>query len=235
MTRYTKAYSAFTKGLAEVETLCHIASLREKRDPIGLKEEINALSRSSIVLLSSRLEAYVKELGGIALDSLYEKSVPREKMPSQFYYHISKDKLDEIQDTSDPEKIARKVFLFIERDLPYWSRAEAFPKEIPIDRFNMGFSNPTLKRIGKYFNRFGYSGEDYQHDLYKRLANACLPTTNMVNQLVYTRNKIAHGDPMATQTPLELAKMIETIRLFCRCTDEVFASWWKTHFCSIRS
>ncbi len=232
MTRYTKAYSAFTRRLAEVETLRGLASIREKQDPIGLRNEINALSRGSIVLLSSHLEAYIKELGEIALDSMHMKSVPRTKLSSRLYYHISKDLLDEIRDTADPERIGEKIFSFIESDIPYWSRDGAFPEAIPTSRFNKGFSNPAFERIRNYLNRFGY--EDFRSDFKSSLKGAYQPTVNMVDHLVDTRNKIAHGDLETTKTPSELTSMISTITFFCRSTDNLFASWWKAHFCSIR-
>jgi hypothetical protein len=56
----------------------------------------------------------------------------------------------------------------------------------------------------------------------------------MVDHLVDTRNKIAHGDPAASKTPGEVATMMSIMRLFCGSTDAVFASWWRTRFCAIR-
>ena len=232
MARYTKAYSAFKAKLSEVNTLRSLACNREKRDPINSRDEINALSRGSIVLLCSHLEAYIKELGEIALDSMHTKSIPRTRLSSKIYYHISKDLLDEIKSTSDPERIGDKIFKFLEDDLLYWSRDGAFPKPIPTDRFNKGFSNPAFEKIRRYMRRFGYDG--YQGDLSQSLMGSYQPTINLVNHLVDTRNKIAHGDPQANKTPSDLSGMITTTMLFCRSTDQVFASWWKRQFCSIR-
>lgn len=93
----------------------------------------------------------------------------------------------------------------------------------------MGKSRLAIK---KYFNRFGYA--NYQNDLVSRLQADYFPTVNMVNHLVDTRNKIAHGDPAASKTPAEVATMMAIIRSFCGSTDSVFASWWRTNFCAIR-
>jgi len=232
MARYTTAYSSFITRLDEVRILQRSGAAKERKNPIGLRDEINALCRGAVVLLCGHLEAYVKELGEIALESMTLKNIKRTNLSSRFYYHISQDLLDEIEEPSDPEKIAEKVFAFLESDLEFWSRVGPFPQQIPTDRFNMGFSNPGFKKIKKYFNRFGYS--DYQNDLAQRLLANYLPTVNMVNHLVDTRNKIAHGDPAASKTPAEVATMMAMIRLFCGSTDAVFASWWKTEFCPIR-
>jgi hypothetical protein len=202
MARYTTAYSSFVERLVEVETLRRFAFQKEKSDPVGMGHDIRALCRGSIILLSSHLEAYIKELGELALDSLFEKSVPRNNLSARFYYHISKNMLDEIKETSDPDKIGEKIFEFLHSDQIFWSRDGSFPEYIPGERFNKGFANPAFKKIKAYFNRFGYS--NYKSELASRLRANFQPTINMVDHLVDTRNKIAHGDPTATKTPMEV-------------------------------
>lgn len=59
MSRYTKPYSAYSKRIAEVDTLRRLAASKERLDAIKLRAEINALCRGSVVLLSSHLEAYI--------------------------------------------------------------------------------------------------------------------------------------------------------------------------------
>ena len=232
MARYTTAYSAFVTQLDEVDTLLRIAAAKERQDAVGLRNEINALCRGAVVLLCGHLEAYVKELGEVALDSMTAKAVSRTRVASQFYYFISQDFLAEVQDTSDPEKIAEKVFAFIESDVTFWSKAGPFPQPIQSDRFNKGFANPAYKRIKKYFNRFGY--KDYAKDLASRLAANYQPTVNMVDHLVDTRHKIAHGDRTVSKTPSEVNAMMSITRSFCGSTDAVFATWWRRSFCAIR-
>lgn len=233
VTRYTTAYSSFVARLGEVNTLRRFALERERKDPIGLRREISALCRGSVVLLSSHVEAYVKEAGELAIESLHSRAVSRNSVASKFYYHISKHHLDEIQDTSDPDKIAEKIFDFLRSDLHYWSRTGPFPQSIPTDRFNKGFSNPAFEKTRAYFNRFGYS--TYKNDLMRQLQSQFLPTVNMVDQLVDTRNKIAHGELTATKTPSEIKEMTKIIQTYCAATDSVFATWWKDNFCTIRS
>lgn len=232
MARYTVAYSSFAMRLDEVETLREFALKKERLDPVNLRREINALCRGAIVLLSSHFEAYVKETGELALDSLYEKAVIRNDLAPRFYYHISKDFLDEVKDTSDPDRIAEKVFRFLQSDGAYWSRSGSFSSSLPVERFNKGFSNPAFSKIKKYFNRFGYS--DYSRDLSSNLQAQFYPITNMIDHLVDTRNKIAHGDPTASKTPSEVKDMIVMVKKYCAATDSVFATWWKANFCTIR-
>lgn len=229
---YTNAYSSFLERLQEVETLRKLASNKEKEDPVGKIREINSLCRGSIVLLSSHLEAYIKELGELALDSLSSKSVAKDKMTSSFFYHISKNYIDEIKDTSEPAKIGDKIFEFLESDYLFWDKNGVFRNTIPNDRFNKGFSNPSFDKIKAYLNRFGYSR--YPYELKNTLKADFQLSINMVDHLVDTRNKIAHGDNSATKTPSEILTMIKIIQQFTKTTDKHFATWWKSSFCSIR-
>ena len=229
---YTPGYSSFLSNLEEVKLLRKMASDKERLDPIGLREEINVLCRGAIVLLCSHLEAYIKNLGERALDSLHSKRIPRTKLVPNFYYHISKNFIEEIKDTTDNPTIADKVFEFLGSDYDFWSRTGPFPQPIPSERFNKGFSTPTHDKTRAYFNRFGYLS--YNGDLARILKADYATITNMVDHLVATRNAIAHGDPTATKTPAEVKDMAAMIQKYCSKTDNVFAAWWGAHFCAIR-
>ena len=232
MARFTKAYSSFVTRLDEVELLRSFAAAKEVTDPMGLRKEINALCRGSVVLLSAHLEAYIREVGELALLSLTAKEVPRNTVSSRLFYYASQNLLKEIQGATDPEKVADKVFAFIVSDLDYWSRTGPFVKPIEPDRFNKGFASPAMPKIKQYFNRFGYLA--YAKDLAILLKADFQPIVTMVDHLVDTRNKIAHGDPTASKTPQEVRTMIKMTRVFCGSTDAVFAAWWKSSCCAIR-
>jgi len=90
MARYTKVYSAFLSRIDEIERLIRFASAKERINPITLRHEINALCRGAVVLLSSHLEGYVRELGELALESLYDKQISRSNISSKLFFHISK-------------------------------------------------------------------------------------------------------------------------------------------------
>lgn len=232
MAHYTSAYLSFVARLSEVEMLCRLASAKEKIDPVEMRNEINALCRGSIVLLSSHLEAYIRELGEVTLECMHTKAAVRNTVAAQFFYHLSRDIIQELRDTSEPDRIAGKVFSFIQRDLSYWNRTGPFPLQLPSDRFNMGFSNPSFEKIKSYFNRFGYSG--YQDHMARALRANYFISINMVNHLVDTRNKIAHGDITTTKTPKDVKDMMKVIQKFCASTDNVFARWCKIMICPIK-
>ena len=232
MGRYTKAYSEFAGGLVEVNTLWRLAASREKDDAMRHGREIDALCRGSIVLLSGRLEGYIRGVTQVALEEMYEKSVPRTDVPVRLYYYISRDIIKRIMDATEPDRIGRGIFKFIDDELPYWSREGAFPQPIDTEKYGRGFANPKFERVKKYFGRLGY--DDYHTDLQTKLRGAFMPTITAVDLLVDTRNKIAHGDLEQKRTAGEVAEAIRMTRDFCAATDGVFGAWWRQKFCSIR-
>lgn len=232
MARFTPAYSSFVDRLREIDDLRRTAAAREREDAIGNRHHISALCRGSIVLLCAHLEAYIREIGETTLDAIVTKHVDRSVMAPRFFYHISKPILKEIKDTIDHDKLAEKVFDFLSTEHRFWERNGPFTTAIPVEAFNEGFSNPAYSKICTYFNRFGCN--TYKLELGRRLGSDFQPVTNMVDHLVEIRNKIAHGDPIATKTPSELTDMITIIKLFCGATDSVFASWCTKNLCAIR-
>lgn len=232
MPQFTRSYSEFKVHLSEVDALRSMAAQKERENAFGFRGEINALCRGAIVLLSSHVEAYVRDLGKLALEALYTKRIDRAGLVPRLFYHISKDVLDEMSDTTDHDRMADKVFSFLANDGGYWDKGGPFINEIPYERFNRGFSNPKFEKLCTYFNRFGYS--DYKRDFRGILKAQSSITENMLDQLVQARNNIAHGDHAVTKTPAELDQMITIISACCRTTDKVFADWWKTKYCSIR-
>ncbi|MBU2999537.1 hypothetical protein KO491_06775 [Roseovarius nubinhibens] len=233
MPRFTLVYGDFSQRLDEVELLRKQAAIFERsRDSLRRGAEISALCRGAVVLLSSHIEAYVKELGEHTLDSIHTKEVCRSKLAPQFFYHISKGKIESIRSTSQPEKIAQHVQSFVDLEIDFWSTTDPLPAPVSSQSFNKGFSNPSFEKVNAYLGRFGYV--KFRRDFFRCLGQDAQTTVNNLDQIVDTRNSIAHGEVSATKTPSEVKQMIETAKIFCRTTDKVFGLWCKQNLCTIR-
>lgn len=233
MPRFTPVYGDFSERLKEVGILRRrAAALERSRTSFRHGHEISALCRGAVVLLSSHIEAYVKELGEHTLDSLHSKEVCRSRMAPQFFYHISKVHIEAIRDASQPDGIARHIQAFVDNDARFWENTDPLPAPIPSQVFNKGFSNPTFDKVKAYFGRFGYA--DFRRDFFREMGREAQTISSNLDQIVDTRNSIAHGDPAATKTPSEIKAMMETSRAFCRATDKVFGNWCRNHLCTIR-
>ena len=234
MARYTTAYSTFVNNLQEVHELYKLA--KNQVSDVSLVNRSGSVSsvlcRSSIVLLSSHIEGYIEDLAVLILSKMVEKRIRKTELPKQFLYYLSKDLLDDISDTRDPERIAEKLKELFSRDYYIWDDSDFFNNDLRTDLFVHGFSNPGYMKIKRFFARFGY--KKYSSDLGKFLKANYLSCTNMVNNVVDQRNKIAHGDVTTTSTPKDLADMLDLIHLFCRSTDIVIGDWFKKLGCPIR-
>jgi hypothetical protein len=233
MPRYTVAYSDFIRRLGEVETLLRRAQEASRQaataDNVSF---VNALCRSGVVLLSSHIEGYVKDLGEIAVERIALRQLPKERLGSGFRYYFSRDLINEIRDTREPSQIASKLDTLFSRDGHIWSPDPNFTGSLSTTIFLGDFANPNHDRIKKFFGRFGY--EQYNGDLARRLRaeyNAC---SNMVNQVVEQRSAIAHGDMVTTGTPTDLDQMIRLVKQYCRETDHVVGNWFRAQRCAIR-
>lgn len=233
MPRYTVAYSGFLLRLREVEALNQLAKKHAVR--ISNSKDIEtarALCRASIVLLSSHIEGYLEHLVGVILDRLSEGAMSKQKLASRFFYYFSKDLLDEISETKDPDKIAEKVKKLFHRDLEIWSTESTLSVPLPVERFISDFSNPNFERIKKFVARFGYN--NYETELARMLQANFQPCRNMIDNVIEQRNKIAHGDVNVESTPNDVSNMLNLVRLFCRTTDTIVGNWFRNSGCVIR-
>jgi len=230
--RYTSAYSSFISRIGEVEILLKMARKFERTDATKNANEISALCRGAVVLLSSHLEGYTKEIGELTLSRIYENNVCRSQISNLVSYHASRDIISEIKDTTDSTKLASKIVDLINRDLSLWEQNGPHPSPISEERFNKSFSSPSFNKISSYINRFGYA--EYKRDLGLKLGGSYQTIKNLVNHIVDTRNQIAHGDAIASKTPDDLLATIPLLKTFCRSTDDLFASWCSSNICKIR-
>lgn len=233
MPRYTAAYGSFLERLPEVEALNRLA--REHSGKLGIVHDAataNALCRASVVLLCSHIEGYVENLAEVILQRIFERALSKDSLAPRFFYYFSKDLLDELYETQNPDKMSRKVKNLFRRDVDIWSTDPAFTAELPSERFTSNFSTPKFENIRSFIGRFGYDG--YRHDLALLLKANYQPCVNMVDNVIDQRNKIAHGDPVATATPKDVADMLRLVRVFCRATDDVVGNWFRATGCLIR-
>ena len=233
MARYTAAYSGFVKGVEEVRTLVRLAKAESRaKGPLENAPTARALCRAAVVLLSSRIEGYVEDLGEIIVCRIVERQVPKRVLSPRLMYYCSKDVIDEICDTKDPDKVAGKMVTIFRRDKDIWCDKDSFEEELPLERIVAGFSTPRFGEIRRFIARFGY--RSYKSDLERQLRARFRPCVNMVNNVVEQRNQIAHGNIGTTSTPLDVTDMLGLVQVFCRTTDDVVGDWFRSVGCPIR-
>lgn len=233
MSRYTTAYSEFVGRCDEVLILVGRAKqLERSKLAFSHGSEIDALCRGAIVLLSSHVEAYVKELGECALDAIFNRGVCRSKLSPRIFFYASKGWVDRLKDATEPEKVSAEVFEFLCGDAELWVRKGPLPNPIDSEEFSKGFANPKFDKVKKFLGRFGYDG--LRHHINVSLGRDAGLAVSNLDQIVDTRNAIAHGEASATKTPGEVKLLVASARQLCRTVDDGFSNWCKSEICSIR-
>ena len=234
MASYTSAYSQFISRLREINSTRIIARRIERAGPTKSNlETTRGLCRGGIVLLCSHIEGYIEDLVSLALDRLATNNVPKNVVPPAFRFHLSRDLIEDIHIGNQPDTVARKIEELWDRDGHIWDiNTPHFSHPLPVDQFIGRFSTPTHRNISRLFRRFGYVGFD--GDLSARLTSNAPSCKNMIDQVVYQRNRIAHGDVLESGTPADLAQMCALVKLYCRNTDHVVGNWFRSMSCSIR-
>ena len=233
MATYTTAYSRFTNRMAEIDLVRSVARDIEKREGTRANlETTKGLCRGGIVLLCSHIEGYIEDLASLGLNKLADKEIPKETVSNSFKYHLSRDLIVAISGANQPESIAEKVDLLFQRDGHIWDSTTSFTHPLQVEKFVGRFSTPTHENIRRFFGRFGYV--TFNDDLAARLKANFPICSNMVEQVVDQRNKIAHGDFLAYRTPSDLQEMCKFVRMYCRYTDLAVGNWFKGIGCSIR-
>lgn len=233
MSRFTSAYSGLITRFQEVETLLKLAMQVRNKPPLPANIVcMNALCRSGVVLLSSHIEGYIEDLGEIALDRIVQRRIPKSNLGSGFRYYLSRDIILDIKNTAEPTQVVVHIEKLLQRDQHIWGPDSYFSQTLSSQVFLRDFANPTHSRIKKFFGRFGY--HQFHNDLQRLLTTDFTPCSNMLDQVVDQRNKIAHGDAVITGSPSDLSDMIRLVKIYCRAVDHVTGNWFKTQGCSIR-
>lgn len=233
MPRYTSAYSNLIVRFDEIASLLRLAKSVSISQPVHLAtRQINSLCRGGVVLLSSHIEGYVEEVGQLAIVQIGSRGVAKGQVARRFRYHLSRDLIRDIKDTSHPGRISAKIDALLARDHHIWDTHSQFTTQITAEVFVSDFSNPTHDKIKHFFARFGYAS--FPHDLATRLGPSYAGCRNMLDQVVDQRNRIAHGDAITTGTPTDLAQMMTLVKLYCREADSSVGDWFRSIGCPIR-
>ena len=73
--RYSRAYSDLIAGVAEVRLIRVKASMLERAAPVTYADQVSAMTRGGVVLLSSHLEGFAKKLVELAVERIFDKQI----------------------------------------------------------------------------------------------------------------------------------------------------------------
>ena len=233
MVGLSPAFRRFEMRLDEVK---HLRLLSTKyyqlSTVVGVERSahISVLMRSATVLLSSHIQGFVEDLSDIIVERLVQDSVPSSKIPDSLRYHATRSKLRELQSKQDSADLVASVRNYASSYSDIITLSGTASLSFLGSEYKDGFGNPTVKAIKSYLKRFGFV--DYESEMRRRLKGDWNIVENAINQIVDRRNKIAHGDSLATLTPSEMREYIDLARKFCATTDGVTTKHFRSMGCT---
>jgi hypothetical protein len=232
MPSLSAAFRRFETRLGEVT---HLVSLSQRKVSgrsirLGSNEHSAALCRAATVLLSSHIQGYIEDLSDVIVGSLISGSISASRIPDSFRYHSSRKAIDSIVAVAGDSRVQKirdyfnEYGFLIDIEANVTERFEALP-------FKDGFGNPTVDEIKRFLRRFGFA--NFEGEMRRRLRADWLVVENAINQTIDRRNKIAHGDPLATLTPRDLRQYLSLVRKFCATADSVTTKHFRSIGCAI--
>ena len=147
-------------------------------------------------------------------------------------FYLSKDIVTSISDSKKPETTALHIIRLWQRDNALWDSTAPFPPTFHKDAFIADFANPNHKSISRYLRRFGFNS--YPAEVARLLGPDFFLCRQAIDDMLEQRNKIAHGDPLATSTIPELDVMVKRVKSYCRTADCCSATYFRTKACPVR-
>lgn len=237
MARYTASYIKLVSRLSEINILCRLATSLEKDIPIGKwQDEIEAMCRGGVVLLSSHLEGYITDLNSVILTALSDPQVALNDFPDALVFHQVRDVFEQLKNTSDATKIGEKFRQLYYREKHFFNSMdglESLPRVFNNEIAMQSLSTPKPLKIYKFFKRYGYSC--LRGDIATTLTTSMLTHENLVLRTVQIRNDIAHGDDEIKETPTDLKLRLKSVKLYCRILDDSVANYFKCRGILIRN
>lgn len=221
--RLSSAFKRLEQRFAEVAHLQLMArrysQLRAVINDRDRAAHTNALVRAATVLLSGHIQGYVEDLSDVVVDRLVKDAVSASQIPETLRFHATKSLIRSIKETNDPVALVDKLRNYGSRTDEILRMTGPVSPHLMDSEYKDGFGNPTVEEVGNFFGRFGLN--DYRSQMGRRLRREWPIVENAINQIVDRRNKIAHGDAMATLTVLEFSQYMRLARKFASATDRV--------------
>ena len=233
MTQLSAAFKRFEDRLSEI---AHLRKIAEKYThlPVIISESdqaahTNALVRAGTVLLSSHIQGFVEDLSDLVVDRLIRDEIAGIKIPDSLRFHATKAAIREIREATDAAKTIEKMRRYRADYGEILEQNGPISIKFASSGYKDGFGNPTTSEIKKFFGRFGI--DDFNKRMAGKLKSDWPIVENAVNQIVDRRNKIAHGDSLATLTIGELVDYMKLTRKYASATDRVVTSHFRLKGC----
>lgn len=221
--RFTSAYRDFFKRLGEIYLLADLASEKSSNSEFVIA---NALCRSGVVLLSSHIEGYLREVCELIISQAHIVGIAKVDLTPRFQLAMSRDLIFSIKQTADPDKLADTMRELFSRDFDVWSSHPVFSSPLDSRKLVDTIGVPNHDEIKSTLSKLGLV--TFERDMARALGARWQSCENMIDQIVQQRNHIAHGDFTTAGSFTDLVNMTRYARRYCRQLDLIVAKRFRS-------
>jgi hypothetical protein len=203
-------------GIEEVRNL----QLANPAPPGGLSARssvVRAINRSSVVLLTSHFERYLRGLNEEAVDAVNASPIVGSALPEALRLQHSRPAVDGMFETKWTNRGTR-LQAFARQDSWLWSAADKGNMEA--ERLVRWMRTPSPEQVGRLFKMWGVD------DVFGKVTRAPHQRARFwtrIGELIEKRNRIAHGDRTAEATFQDVSSYLAVVRDFCSRADRIMA------------
>lgn len=172
-----------------------------------------AVIRSSVVILYSHFERYVRSVTEEAVRSVNRTPPSRERLDMILKLKHSRVGIEEVVKRSWDTR-AEALAAFVEEDGWLWTDRPA--GALQPTRLLSGMKSPHPKKLLRVYRLWGIN------DIFTRITRAKHTRHHFflkLTELVAKRNDIAHGEFNVEATRKDVKTYLKTVRMFCRRAD----------------
>ena len=184
---------------------------------------VRAINRSSVVLLTSHLERYLRALNEEATDAVNAVAIQGTTLPEALRLQHSRAAVDLMVETQWRNR-SGQLESFISRD--GWLWGDATKGELEAERLLAWMRSPYPDRIKRFFAMWGI---DDVFGTVTRAPHTRARLWTRLDELVGKRNQIAHGDPTTGATFQDIASYLAVVKEFCTRSDRAMARILSRH------
>ena len=211
----SKALRELRLAVPEVQTLLD-AMPPIKRGVSTNPDLTKALSRSSVLLLNSHLEQYVRALNDEAVSFVNAAGTLGSALPCALRLKHSREPIDVLA-RANWDNREDLLAAFVASDGALWSNGTS---TLEAARLFQGFRSPKPKTIVQYFKAWAIA------DIFTEITRVSSSRSDLwlrIQSLADKRNSIAHGDANESATTGDIRKYRKAVLTFAERTDRVFA------------
>lgn len=218
-----QAKEDFEKSIYEVSYLNGIAAKEKDKDYVYYKV--------IILLLSAKLEKYVKDSANEYIKYILDLELTKEKLPRKLLIEIIQNEIDKVQSIKLEKYISNQQYIERAKVLSLIWDAHYKLRKLDENEFAISISNNGTTAFNDVYKKIGFPDlisnmEDFSQEtsIGGFVTQTAYSISDTINKVINLRNQIIHTDATPSITENEIGLYIVIIHEFVMKVDAILSS-----------